>query len=229
MNSKIILLSYGAKQHELYGITDGMIVSIVLQFIYVGTFFYYEYGYFFTMDIQHDRAGFYLCWGCLLWVPCVYTSPGMYLVHHPIQLGLPVAIGLFLLGISCFWMKTNANRQRLLVRETNGKYKIWGRTPKIIRAKYTTEKGEIKENILLVDGWWKIARHSHYIGEIFGALCWSLPGGFENFMPYLYVVFLTILLSHRATRDDIRCSLKYGKTWDEYRKLVPYKILPGIY
>ena len=21
------------------------------------------------MDIMHDRAGYYLCWGCLCWVP----------------------------------------------------------------------------------------------------------------------------------------------------------------
>ena len=35
-------------------------------------------------------AGFYICWGCLVWVPSVYTSPGMYLVNHPVNLGLQV-------------------------------------------------------------------------------------------------------------------------------------------
>ncbi|KAF5807426.1 putative 7-dehydrocholesterol reductase [Helianthus annuus] len=39
------------------------------------------------MDIAHDRAGFYICWGCLVWVPSIYTSPGMYLVNHPVSLG----------------------------------------------------------------------------------------------------------------------------------------------
>jgi len=230
MSWPLFLLSYAAKQHALYGeVSDSMIVSVALQFFYVGTFFWYERGYFFTMDIQHDRAGFYLCWGCLVWVPCVYTSPGMYLVHHPIHLGWVVCGGLILMGVLCFWMKTNANRQRLNVRATNGEYKIWGRTPKIIRAKFLTEKGETKENILLVDGWWKVSRHAHYLGEIIGALCWSLPGGFTHFMPYFYVVFLTLLLSHRASRDDIRCSIKYGKYWDQYRAAVPYKVLPGVY
>lgn len=32
-------------------------------------------------------AGFYICWGCLVWVPSIYTSPGMYLVNHPVNLG----------------------------------------------------------------------------------------------------------------------------------------------
>lgn len=35
-------------------------------------------------------AGFYICWGCLVWVPSVYTSPGMYLVNHPVNLGTQV-------------------------------------------------------------------------------------------------------------------------------------------
>jgi len=230
MSWPIILLSYAAKQKEVYGyVSDSMMVSIFLQFIYVATFFYYEEGYFFTMDIQHDRAGFYLCWGCLLWVPCVYTSPSMYLVYHPNNLGMYVSIGLILMGLACFWMKTNANRQRINVRESNGEYPIWGRKPQIIRAKYTTEKGETKENILLVDGWWAVATHSHYLGEIFGALCWSIPGLFSHFMPYFYVVYLTILLCHRASRDDVRCGAKYGKYWVQYRKKVPYKVFPGIY
>ncbi len=31
-------------------------------------FFYWETGYFNTIDIIMDRAGYYLCWGCLCWV-----------------------------------------------------------------------------------------------------------------------------------------------------------------
>lgn len=39
------------------------------------------------MDIQHDRAGYYICWGCLVWLPIVYTSQTYYLVEHPHNLG----------------------------------------------------------------------------------------------------------------------------------------------
>lgn len=46
----ILLISYAARQYELYGyVSDSMVVSVFLQFIYVSTFFYYEEGYFFTM------------------------------------------------------------------------------------------------------------------------------------------------------------------------------------
>merc|ERR1712137_658096 len=166
MSWPIIILSYAAKQEELYGaVADGMWSSVILQFIYVGTFFYYERGYYYTMDIQHDRAGFYLCWGCLLWVPCVYTSSAMFLVYHPYQLGTAVCVGLVLLGIAGFLQKTHANRQRLNVRANDGNYRLFFWSPenaRIIRAKYTTERGEQKESILLADGWWRVAAHSHY-------------------------------------------------------------------
>jgi len=44
-----------------------------------------------------------------------------------------------------------------------------------------------------------------------------------------YFIFLTILLVDRSMRDDKRCYEKYGSYWDQYRALVPYKILPGVF
>lgn len=59
-------------------------------------------------------------------------------------------------------------------------------------------QGEVKSTILLVDGWWSVSRHFHYVPEIIAAFFWSLPGGFTHFMPYFYVAFLTILLVDRG-------------------------------
>ena len=95
-------------------------------------------------------------------------------------------------------------------------------------------------------------RHFHYMPELGAALCWGLPALFQGAMPYatcrrrrawgfrcvltrlldaryFYFLFLLPLLVDRASRDDQRCSLKYGKAWDEYRRIVPYKIVPGVY
>jgi len=225
----LLILAFAAKQHELYGISDSMMVSVALQLIYVGTFFYYESGYFKTMDIQEDRAGYYIVWGVMVWVPSIYTLTAHYLVQHPVHLGPAFSAVLVIVALIAFYSKTNMNRQRINVRQHDGDYKIWGHKAKIIRAQYTDNKGEDRESILLVDGWWGITRHFHYVGEILGALCWSLPALFSNFMPYFYVFFLTILLFHRAKRDDVKCRLKYGKYWEEYCKAVPYKVIPGVF
>ena len=56
---------------RLHGFTDasmGQAVNATLINIYLLKFFYWETGYFNTLDITLDRAGYYLCWGCLCWV-----------------------------------------------------------------------------------------------------------------------------------------------------------------
>jgi 7-dehydrocholesterol reductase len=229
MSWGIILISYAAKQQSLFGfISNSLLISVVLQLIYIAKFYWWETGYLRSLDIMHDRAGFYICWGCMVWVPCIYTSPSMYLVLHPIILSLPVALTIFTLGVTCILINYFADRQRQRVRATEGNCTIWGKKPLITFATYTTERGEIRQNIILASGWWGISRHFHYLPEIGAAFCWSVPALFTNFAPYFYVVFLTFLLFDRAFRDDRRCAKKYGVYWERYCKLVPYKIVPFL-
>ena len=121
------------------------------------------------------------------------------------------------------------HRQRQEFRATNGRAKVWGREPRFIEAKYTTADGEERTSLLLASGWWGVARHFHYIPEIAAAFFWCVPGGvFNSIVPYFYPVYLSILLTDRAWRDDKRCEDKYGEYWTAYRRLVPYKIIPGV-
>ena len=30
-------------------------------------------------------------------------------------------------------------------------------------------------------------------------------------------------------RDDHKCSTKYGPAWEQYKKVVPYRIIPFVY
>jgi 7-dehydrocholesterol reductase len=225
----LIIISYAAKQNELYGLSDSMIVSVLLQLIYIGKFFVWEGGYLRSMDIMHDRAGYYICWGCLVWVPAIYASPALYLVNHPYHLGLMTSSILLIAGTFSIMVNYFADRQRQRVRATEGNCLIWGKKPNLIVANYTTQSGEAKQNVLLTSGWWGLARHFHYVPEILAALCWSLPALFNNFIPYFYVVFLTILLFDRAFRHERRCRLKYGESWDDYCEKVPFKVIPFLY
>lgn len=228
MSWGLLLISYAAKQQELYGLTNAMIVSVALQLLYVTKFFMWETGYLGSLDMMHDRAGFYICWGCMVWVPCVYTSPSMYLVLHPIELSTWLAALIFVLGAASISINYLADRQRQVTRKTAGQCSIWGKKPILHVATYKTEKGEVKQNVLLASGWWGIARHFHYIPEIAGAFFWTVPALFFSFTPYFYVCFLAILLLDRAYRDDKRCAEKYGEDWKVYCNLVPYKIVPYL-
>ena len=74
-----------------------------------------------------------------------------------------------------------------------------------------------------------MSRHFHYIPEIAAAFFWTVPALFESTLPYFYFVFLVILLTHRAVRDDVRCKEKYGKFWNKYCEKVPSKIIPFLF
>ena len=41
-----------------------------------------------TLDIILDRAGYMICWGCLVFVPGFYASPTLYLVKNGGEVGL---------------------------------------------------------------------------------------------------------------------------------------------
>ena len=224
----IIILSFASRQAEVHGLSDSMVVTLIIMLVYLVKFFIWEPGYLRSIDIMHDRAGFMICWGCLVWVPAIYTSPVLYLVNHPNHLGLIPSIVIAVLGVTAVLINYLADRQRQTIRETGGKCRIWGREPRIIHARYRTEDGVERKTVLLASGWWGLARHFHYCAEILASFLWTVPALFFDVTPYFYVIFLTILLAHRSLRDEQRCQQKYGVFWDKYCSLVPSRIIPGL-
>jgi len=185
------------------------------------------------MDIQHDRAGYYICWGCMVWVPSVYTMHTLFLVNKPPgeELSFEITVLYILGGIFSVWCNYDCDRQRQEFRRTSGKAKIWGSAPEYIEAKFVTEDGNNHSSLLLASGWWRIARHFHYVPEITASIFWCAPSAqtaWYAYLPYFYPLYLTLLLLDRSFRDDQRCSDKYKGYWVEYCDKVPYKILPGI-
>ena len=123
----LILVSFAAKQAETVGLSDSMAVAVGLQLVYIAKFYWWETGYLRSLDIMHDRAGFYICWGCLVWVPSIYTSSTLYLVGHPNHLGWPLAALIFVLGTASIFMNYAADAQRQRVRATDGETTVWGK------------------------------------------------------------------------------------------------------
>lgn len=97
-------ISFAYKSYTLHGEWDyGLLFAAVSQYVYLFKFFWWEMGYMRSIDIIVDRAGFEIQWGCLVWVPAVYTLHSRFCVLHPSGLSLPVAGAIFvvsLLGVS---------------------------------------------------------------------------------------------------------------------------------
>ncbi|KAJ3744464.1 ERG4/ERG24 ergosterol biosynthesis protein [Lentinula detonsa] len=198
------------------GVTDSMWLVLLFQVGYIADGLYNEPAILTTMDITTDGFGFMLSVGDLAWVPFVYSLQARYLVFRPLLLG-PVATALII--------AVNATGYHIF-REANGQKNDF-RNGKDTRGLeyFTTESG----SKLITSGWWGRSRHPNYFGDLLMALAWSLPTGFETPITYFYVTYFAVLLIHRQRRDDENCEKKYGKDWDKYKKIVPYRIIPYVY
>ena len=143
---------------------------------------------------------------------------------------------IFVLSMAGVLLNYAADRERDVFRAAEGKCLVWGEKPQYITAKYTivdrkTGKTTQKTSLLLASGFWGMARHFQYFFELTAAYSWCfLANPFENgVLVMFYAVFLTALLVDRAKRDTEKCRLKYGKYYEEYCELVPYKIVPGVF
>ncbi len=230
MGWSVIFGCFLVAQYDRHGfVSTSMIASVAILVIHLFKFFWWEDGCSHTLDIMHDRFGYYICWGILVWVPSLYCLVALWLVDHPIQWHWAVAAAMVAFGILCIWLNYQADAQRQRVRDTGGQTKVWGKSPEIIQARYTTKDGEERESILLVSGSWGVARHFHYVPELALAAAWTVPAGFTHFLPWFYWIFLFILLMDRSVRDEKRCAKKYGSYWQQYTARVKWRVCPGLF
>jgi 7-dehydrocholesterol reductase len=206
-----------------------MILVNLLQLVYVLDFFAREDWYLRTIDMHHDRFGFYLAWGSVVWIPFMYTLQAAYLARHPVRLSPAATVGILALAGAGYAVFLSANRQRDRFRRLDGAVRIWRSAAASIPASYVTADGALHHTRLLTSGWWGLARHANYVGDIMMAAAVSLACGFAHVLPYFYAVYLTVLLIHRVHRDDQRCREKYGAAWAAYCAAVPYRMIPRVW
>lgn len=116
-----------------------------------------------------------------------------------------------------------------IFRGANGQKDLFRRNPQHPNVRnletIPTERG----TRLIASSWWGMARHINYFGDWILALAWCLCCGFNSPLTYFYAGYFAVLLVHRERRDDHACHKKYGAAWDEYRRRVPWRIVPWVY
>ncbi|KAL1321886.1 delta(14)-sterol reductase isoform X1 [Arachis ipaensis] len=212
----LINLSVLAKSIQDGTLSKSMILFQIFCALYILDYFVHEEYMTSTWDIIAERLGFMLVFGDLVWIPFTFSIQGWWLLANEVKLTTTTIIAncpVFLIGYMVF---RGANKQKHVFKK-NPKAPIWGKPPKVIGGK------------LLASGYWGIARHCNYLGDLLLALSFSLPCGISSPVPYFYPIYLLILLIWRERRDESRCAKKYKEMWTEYRKLVPWRILPYVY
>ncbi|XP_073527971.1 delta(14)-sterol reductase LBR isoform X2 [Phyllobates terribilis] len=214
-----ILLLAEMKTQELEIPSPSMILVNTFQLLYVLHALWNQEGMLTSLDIAHDGFGFMLAFGNLVWVPFAYTLQAAYLVGHPVEISRTVLGAIVALNTLGYIIFQNANKQKNTYRKN----------PQDPRVSYLKSIPTSCGPQLLVSGWWGFVRHPNYLGDIIMAWAWCLPCGFNSVLPYFYGFFLTSLLLHRVSRVEHLCRLKYGRDWDKYCHLVPYRLLPYVY
>jgi 7-dehydrocholesterol reductase len=228
----LINLSFMMAQYHIHGeISNSMMLVTLLHMIYILDFFWNEEWYLCTIDIAHDHFGWYLAWGDYAWLPCIYTLQGHYLTVYPHHLAQSEMIIISIMGLSGYALFRAVNYQKSMFRKTppGEKFMIWGKPATFVEAYYTTSDGQAHQSNLLTSGFWGMARHLNYLGDLCLSFAYCACCGFNHFLPYVYFLYMTVLLMYRVERDHGRLKEKYGAKWDEYCKVVRWKIIPFVY
>jgi delta14-sterol reductase len=178
----------------------------------------------YTYDLFAERVGFKLIWGCLCFYPFFYEIGVWPLLERGPGDDDISPLHAFL-SASCFFagwaLSRGANNQKYLFKTCPGASFLFGRIP----------PRTIPGTRILCSGWWGLARHINYLGEILMAVGLALPGGGSgSWLPWLYPLYYVALLFPREREDSRVCELKYGqKAWRDYCRAVPYRIIPYLY
>lgn len=197
-----------------------MLVVSLCQLLYITDFFVFESNLLSMLDIIYENYGLMLTHAFLVWMPFNFTLQQQYLLASPTDLPTWAAVALVALNLAGYVIFRDANLQKQRFRRDPTR-NVWGRPPAVLHTKRGTA--------LLVSGWWGLARHTNYLGDLMMALAWCLATGFSSIVPYFYFIYFAPLLLNRERRDHALCQEKYGADWDEYCRRVPYRIVPFVY
>lgn len=210
--------------HAEYERTGTLSVAMCLvcsfQAVYTFDFFWFEEAMLSTWDINHENYGFMLAFAFLTWMPFNFSLQSQYLVYADPELPAWAVVGLVLLNFGGYYVFRSSNLQKHRFKG-DPDTKIWGKAPEYIETQRGTR--------LLASGWWGLARHSNYLGDLMMALAWCLACGVSHVVPYFYFIYFAPLLIDRERRDDQHCAKKYGADWQRYRAKVPSRIVPFVY
>jgi len=217
----VLTLAMAAAQVERQGsLSISMMLVCAFQLLYVFDFYFFESAMLSTWDINYENYGFMLAFGFVVWMPFNFSLQAQYLVYHRPELPAWAAPLIVLLNLAGYAIFRTSNLQKHAFR-TDPNARIWGKEPSFIQTRRGTK--------LLTSGWWGLARHTNYLGDLMMALAWCLPCGLLHLTPYFYFIYFAPLLIDRERRDHRECAKKYGGDWDTYCKKVKYRIVPGVY
>ena len=224
LHLELNLLSFAA-HHFLAHPDDpspGVVLYVTLFTWFVCDYLVFERVHLYTYDFVAERLGFKLVWGCLTFYPYFYAV-GLWSVA---DLPNPQTPGwLLVLSAVIFFAGWT------LARGSNMQKFTFKRHPdRAFLGRIRPETFSDGSQSVLCSGFWGVSRHVNYLGEFLMACGLALSLGWPLVLgPWLYPLYYVALLVPRERDDDRRCANKYGSLWEQYRRKVRWRIVPGVY
>ncbi|ROT36183.1 Delta(14)-sterol reductase [Sodiomyces alkalinus F11] len=253
----VLNFAFVAKQYRTFGFVSNSIVFIsAIQLLYVVDCWYNEPAILTTIDITTDGFGFMLSFGDLVWVPFIYSTQTRYLSTYPVHLNAVEFSSIAVVISLAFYIFRASNSQKNMFRTNPNDPRV--AHLKYLETKagtrlITSGWWGIARHINYLGDWlqaWPYSLPTGVAGyQILSAGTGLVDAGVEGAfktldgrevvqgaargfaipITYFYVLYFAILLIHRDRRDDEKCSRKYGDDWEKYKKIVRWRILPGVY
>lgn len=232
----LISVSGACQQYEQYGyVTPNMAFMVLATGLYINACAKGEECIPQTWDMFHEKWGFMVIFWNFAGVPFTYCYSIVYMAAHPpeyYRFSTPTYIFMFSLLLFAHFVFDSSMAQKSRFRmQLQGTLKVrwsfpqwpWStlKDPRYLQ----TEHG----NALLIDGWWQFLRKPNYTADWTQAFLWGAIAGTRSVIPYYYSLFFLAVLTHRCGRDFERCARKYGKDWEKYCQIVPYRFIPFVY
>lgn len=225
INLELNILSAFMKHRTIHSVdpNPGITLYTVLFSLWVVDYCFFEHPHLYTYDFVAENLGFKITWGCLCFYPYLYPI-GILAIAEKANPQPPT--WLLILSAATFFsgwiLSRGANNQKWYFK-MDPRQTFLGIKPKIIQSKDGKQR-------VLCSGFWGVARHVNYLGELLIAtgLTMSL-GHLNDWRPWSYVVYYILLLLPRQLDDDKRCEERYGDVWREYCEKVPWRIVPWVY
>ncbi len=204
------------------GSSQGVLLYSFLFFWFVIDYLFFERVHLYTYDIFAERVGFKLGWGSLAFYPYFYMIGLWAVVDRPCPVTAPWLLVIYTCIFFAGWMLSRGANMQKYYFKTRPDHAFLG----IMKPGVLSDG----RHMLLCSGFWKVARHVNYLGEILMAVGLTLVLGRPAlWAAWLYPLYYIALLFPRERSDERRCAAKYGGLWTEYVRRVPRRIIPGIY